>query len=107
MTNSRNAEFSGRVALVTGGASSIGACVARLLAAGGAQVVVADIDGAGATRVAEEIANGGEAVAYAVDLADIAAVEAMISFAVQHFSALHLESSRTHEILTLQDLTSL
>lgn len=91
MTNPPHTEFAGKVALVTGAASGIGACVARLLAAGGAQVVVADIDGPGASRVADEIKkSGGQAVAHTVDLADMAAVEAMIAFAVQHFGALHL-----------------
>lgn len=91
MTNPRSTEFSGKTALVTGGASGIGACVARLLAAGGAQVVVADIDGSGAVQIANELkACGGQAVAHTVDLVDIAAVEAMIAFAVKHFGALHL-----------------
>jgi pyridoxal 4-dehydrogenase len=44
--------FTGRTAIVTGGAQGIGAAVAGLLAAGGAQVVVADINEKGATAVA-------------------------------------------------------
>ncbi|XP_029831559.2 estradiol 17-beta-dehydrogenase 8 [Ixodes scapularis] len=36
--------FSGRVAVVTGGGSGIGRCVCRMLATGGASVVVADIN---------------------------------------------------------------
>lgn len=91
MSNPRNTEFSGKVALVTGGASGIGACAARLLAAGGAQVVVADIDGPGAARMADELkASGGQAVAHTVDLADFVAVEAMVAFTVRQFGALHL-----------------
>ena len=43
----------GKRALVTGGASGIGAAVARSLAARGAHVVVADIDEAGAAAVAD------------------------------------------------------
>ena len=42
----------GRSALVTGAASGIGAACARELAARGAKVTVADIDGAGATALA-------------------------------------------------------
>ncbi len=54
----------GKVALVTGGGSGIGAASARLLAEAGAQVVVTDINGKAAGEVAGEIlAAGGDALA--------------------------------------------
>ena len=64
------AELDGRRALVTGAASGIGEAVARTLAARGATVVVADLDAAGADRLAAEL--GGEA--WAVDLSDLDAL---------------------------------
>ncbi len=63
----------GRRAVVTGGASGIGAAVATRLAEAGAHVVVVDRDGEGAAKVAALI--GGEH--RAVDLSDGAAIDAL------------------------------
>lgn len=63
----------GRRALVTGGASGIGAACVRELAARGAHVTVADVDGDGAKAVAEEV--GGEA--WVVDLSDTRALDSL------------------------------
>jgi len=61
--------LAGRVALITGAASGIGAATARLLAVRGAAVVAADIDAGGAEETAAAIlAAGGRAVAQAVDV---------------------------------------
>jgi NAD(P)-dependent dehydrogenase (short-subunit alcohol dehydrogenase family) len=72
------------VALVTGGGSGIGQATARVLAAQGAQVVVADIDGAAAEATAREI--GGHALT--VDVADDASVGAMVAACVAEFGGL-------------------
>ncbi|MFC5950427.1 SDR family NAD(P)-dependent oxidoreductase [Pseudonocardia lutea] len=70
--------------LVTGGASGLGRALARLLAAEGAHVTVADLDGAGAEQVAAGIrADGGRAVAAVVDVTDEPAVEAMVATTVR------------------------
>src|SRR5262245_36143355 len=66
--------FAGRVAIVTGGASGIGAATAQALAAEGARVVVADIDVDRGSAVAAAI--GG--VFRATDVADAAAVERLV-----------------------------
>jgi 3-hydroxybutyrate dehydrogenase len=66
-------DLSGRTALVTGGASGIGAACARELASLGAVVTVADVDDVGAKAVASEI--GGKA--WAVDLSDVSALESL------------------------------
>jgi NAD(P)-dependent dehydrogenase (short-subunit alcohol dehydrogenase family) len=65
------AEVTGKVAVVTGGASGIGAALALALAeAGAAGVVVADLDGEGAAKVAAQIeAAGHRALAVTADLA--------------------------------------
>lgn len=64
-------DLDGRSALVTGGASGIGAACARALAAGGATVTIADLDEAGAKALAAEI----DGKAWAVDLSDVSALE--------------------------------
>jgi 3-hydroxybutyrate dehydrogenase len=66
-------QLGGRRALVTGGASGIGRACAARLAAAGATVVVVDRDAGAAKEVA--VAVGGTAVA--VDLTDLAAVDAL------------------------------
>ena len=67
--------FKDKVALITGGGSGIGAAAARLMAGEGATIVVADLVTEAAQAIADEI--GGHALT--VDVADRAAVEAMVA----------------------------
>jgi 3alpha(or 20beta)-hydroxysteroid dehydrogenase len=75
-------DLGGKVAIVTGGASGIGAATARLFAAAGAKVLIGDLqDGAG---VAKEI--GG--VFQPTDVRDSDAVKALVDHAVTEFGRL-------------------
>lgn len=63
--------FFGKAAVVTGGASGIGAATAREFAAEGANVAIVDVDDQGADRVAEELRGAGtEALVLAIDVSD-------------------------------------
>lgn len=84
-------QFSGKVALVTGGGSGIGEAVSKELAAKGASVVVTDINLAAAQRVAKQIADaGGTASAVLQDTASKADAEKVVRHAVDTYGALHL-----------------
>ncbi|MDR7104115.1 SDR family oxidoreductase [Croceicoccus sp. BE223] len=81
--------FAGKVAIVTGGASGIGAATCRRLVDEGASVVVADIR---AEAIEAFLANlpGGTASGLVMDMADLAMVEHGIEEAVQRFGGLDI-----------------
>jgi 3-oxoacyl-[acyl-carrier protein] reductase len=78
-------DLTGRVAVVTGGASGIGAATAKALASAGASVVVGDIDEAGAERTAAEAST---AVAQRCDVTSKTDVDALVDRAVSEFGRL-------------------
>jgi NAD(P)-dependent dehydrogenase (short-subunit alcohol dehydrogenase family) len=67
--------FEGRTAIVTGAAQGIGAAIAEQLAAEGATVVLADLNGPGAQAAAERI--GAPSFAVTVDVGDEASVASL------------------------------
>ncbi len=81
--------LAGKSALVTGGASGIGRATALAFAREGAQVAVADLTVERAQQAADEIAaQGGRAIALAVDVTDDAAVGAAVAATVAAFGRL-------------------
>ena len=71
--------FKGQTAIVTGGATGIGAAAAASLAAQGVHVCILDLDTAGAEAVARDIAgSGGTAIARRADLTDWAGTRAAV-----------------------------
>ena len=72
-------KLAGKIAIITGGGSGIGHEAAKLFAAEGAVVIVADRDGAAAERVEAEIkSNSGKATAHTIDVSKEAEIKAMI-----------------------------
>ncbi len=82
-------DFSGRVALVTGGASGIGRAVATQLAGLGARLVIADRNTKGAEAVARKF-GAEQAVALTVDVADPDSVTAMTDAVMDKFGRLDI-----------------
>jgi len=86
----------GKVVVVTGAASGIGrAMVRRFARDGAATVVVADRDEAGASAVAGEFAG----IAHAVDVADSAAVTALVAMVEERFGGIDLFCSNAGILL--------
>ena len=78
--------FQNRTILITGGASGIGRATAMIFAREGANVIVADIDAAGAEATAAEVRKsntGAEAIT--VDVTDRPSVDAMITRGIEAF----------------------
>ncbi len=82
-------KLTGKVAVVTGAASGLGAAIARAYAAEGAHVAVADRDAEAAERMAAEIcAAGGEAGAVTMDVTSEAAVTQAMDAVAQAFGGI-------------------
>lgn len=83
--------FDGEVAIVTGAARGIGKSIAHKLGGEGATVIIADIDGEGAEKTAQELFQSGAQVsAYTIDLRDLAAIRDLVSHVVTEFGALDI-----------------
>jgi NAD(P)-dependent dehydrogenase (short-subunit alcohol dehydrogenase family) len=85
------ADLSKRCAIVTGAGNGIGRAIAHALAAAGARVLIADLDGAAAERVAGEI--GERALARQCDVSDAASARAAVEAAAEAFGRLNLAVS--------------
>ena len=77
----------GKVAVVTGGGSGIGAATCRAFAEQGARVVVADVSEAGGRAVADELGDP-KAVFCRTDVTDLASLQAAVATSVERFGRL-------------------
>ena len=82
-------KLEGRAALITGGAGSMGSATARMFAAEGADVCIADLDRARAETVAEELRAGGrQALAVRLDVRSAAQWNGAVADAEKAFGRL-------------------
>lgn len=80
----------GKVAIVTGAGSGMGAAIAKMFAAHGARVAAIDVTDAAEATVAEIQAAGGDARSWKLDVTDEASVESAFREVFEHFGALHV-----------------
>jgi NAD(P)-dependent dehydrogenase (short-subunit alcohol dehydrogenase family) len=80
-----NISFEGKVALVTGGASGIGLATAKAFAEAGASVAIVDVNAEAVERANADLGLGDRAAGIICDVAQEAAVEAMVAKVVETF----------------------
>ena len=87
----QESQIAGATALIVGGGSGIGAATARMMAANGASVMIADRNAEQARLVAAGIIKaGGEAAAIGLDLAESAQIHAAVDLAGQTFGGIDI-----------------
>lgn len=102
--------LAGKVAVVTGAAKGLGLAIAETFVGNGAAVVLADMDEQGCRESSERLnANGGRTLAVACNVADVAAIEAMIAAARARFGRLDIlvnnAGGSAHTPLKIEDVT--
>ena len=84
-------EIENQIAVVTGSAKGIGAAIAKRYGSQGAKVVVADINGEGASATSDEInAAGGTSIAVTTDVSDETSVDALFEKAISEYGTVDI-----------------
>lgn len=84
-------QFAGKVAIVTGGASGIGREISQQLSGRGCKTIIADRNGPGGAEVAADLmANGFDAVAYEVDVAQFPQVQSAVEKVIADFGTVDI-----------------
>jgi NAD(P)-dependent dehydrogenase (short-subunit alcohol dehydrogenase family) len=86
-----NKLFAGQVAIITGAGQGIGFEIARQMAAGGANVVINDLDAKLANKANDLIIEeGGTCISFPGDAADTGFIQEMVDEAVKRFGKLNI-----------------
>lgn len=83
-------DFTGRVVVITGGASGIGRALGERFAAEGAKVVLADVEAEALDRTVKELSAAGEVTGIGTDVTDPASVEALAAQVYERHGAVHV-----------------
>src|SRR3546814_2089405 len=82
-------DLSGKVIVITGSAGNLGGCMAKLLSARGARLVLSDINKGGVERRRDEIRDqGGQAEAHVTDVTNEGQVRDLMNFAVRELGGI-------------------
>jgi NAD(P)-dependent dehydrogenase (short-subunit alcohol dehydrogenase family) len=83
--------LAGKVAVITGAASGIGAATARLFATEGARVALADVDGQQLESIVQEVrSSGGSAIGQETDVREPEQIESLVEATVDQFGKLDI-----------------
>lgn len=83
--------ISGKIAIVTGSGGGIGESIARTLAQEGVSVIIADINGDAAEKVAKSICDdGGKAAGFKSDVSNADSVQALVDFTLETYGGIHI-----------------
>ena len=83
-----NRELDQKIAIVTGAAQGIGAAIADVMVREGATVIIADMNAEAAAAKAAEL--GGDCTSFAVNVAKMDQLQALVDFAMEKFGRIDL-----------------
>ena len=84
-------EFSGKVAIITGGAQGMGRAVAERLAGGGAKLALFDVNADNVEGTTEELrASGADCIAISGSVIDKSDVDRMVATTLDTYGAVHI-----------------
>ncbi len=93
--------LTGKVAIITGSAQGIGRAVVLKMASAGARVVIADYNGAGAEKVAEEVLPHADVRPIRVDMTSTSDIELLVKQVMSHWGRIDIVVNNASNVIQL------